>query len=244
GQEFLAQVVGARIAMRLEHGDEPTVEASLGGGQRRADLGRMVTIIVDDGHPARLAAYLEAALDAGETGQRLLHRMERNLEIEPEADGGERVEDVVPAGNLQRAFAELLSAMDDLEAAGQPRQMDAPGHQVRARGEAIRDEPLLEPGNEHLDVRLIEAEHSRAIERHLVDEGQEALADRLERAPVVEVLGVDGRDDGDRGGERQERAVRLVGLGDEEVTLAEPGVAPEARHPTAAAARRVGMAFG
>src|SRR5947208_17147298 len=80
----------------------------------------MVTVIVDDGHAARLAAYLEAALHAGETGQRLLDRVERNLEIEPDADGGEGIEDVVAAGNLQRTLTEPRPAMDDVEAAVSP----------------------------------------------------------------------------------------------------------------------------
>src|SRR5437879_6607068 len=107
----------ARMRLRLKDGDEPGLEANLGGGQRRADLGGMVTVIVDDGHAARLAEYLEAALHAGETGQRLLDRVERNLEIEPDADGGEGIEDVVAAGNLQRRLTEPGPAMDDVETA-------------------------------------------------------------------------------------------------------------------------------
>src|SRR5713226_8498755 len=103
--------------MRLEHGDDPTLEASLGGGQRRADLDGVVTVVIDDDHASHLAAYLEAALDAGETGQRLLDREERNLEIEPDTDGGQRVEDVVPAGDQEVAFAEEGAAVDDFEAA-------------------------------------------------------------------------------------------------------------------------------
>src|SRR5437667_165332 len=244
GEELLAQVMSARIPMRLKYGDEPTLEASLGGGQRRADLGGMVTVIVDDGHAARLAAYLEASLHAGETGQRLLDRVERNLEIEPDADGGEGIEDVVAAGNLQRTLTEPRPAMDDVEAAGQPRQVDAPGHQIRARRQAVRDEALLEARDQHLDVRLVEAQHRRAVERHLVDEGQEAFPDRVERAPVVEVLGVDRRDHGDGRREGEERAVRLVGLGDEEVALTEPGVASEARPAAADDDRRIVAALG
>src|SRR5207249_9820096 len=39
GEELLAQVMSARIPMRLKYGDEPTLEASAGGGQRRAAVG-------------------------------------------------------------------------------------------------------------------------------------------------------------------------------------------------------------
>src|SRR5437879_11716720 len=96
----------ARMRLRLKDGDEPGLEANLGGGQRRADLGGMVTVIVDDGHAARLTAYLEAALHAGETGQRLLDRVERNLEIEPDADGREGREEVCAVGTQAATLPE------------------------------------------------------------------------------------------------------------------------------------------
>ena len=50
---------------------------------------------------------------------------------------------------------------------------------------------------------------------------------------MVEVLGVHGGDDGDRGRELQERAVGLVGLGDEELALTEPRVGAEPVHAAA-----------
>jgi hypothetical protein len=50
----------------------------------------------------------------------------------------------------------------------------------------------------------------------------------LERAVVVEVLGVDVGDDRDGGREAQEAAVALVGLGHEEIALAEARVEPSA----------------
>ena len=79
-----------------------------------------------------------------------------------------------------------------------------------------------------LDVRLVEAEHGRAVERHLVHEGEEGRADRVEVGVVVEVLGVDGGDHRDGRRELEERAVGLVGLGHEELALAEPRVGAEA----------------
>ena len=85
-------------------------------------------------------------------------------------------------------------------------------------------------GQRFLHVRVIEAEHREAVERDLLDELDERVLELLVRAVVVEVLGVDVRDDGDRRREPQERAVALVGLGDEQVARAEARVRAERRH--------------
>src|SRR2546427_7925989 len=95
GPELLEQVRGARVAVRLERRHDPAVEPCLGGGQGGADLDGMVAVVVDDGDAIDRAPYLEAALHARERGQRLADRHERDLEVEPDADGGQRVEDVV-----------------------------------------------------------------------------------------------------------------------------------------------------
>ena len=59
---------------------------------------------------------------------------------------------------------------------------------------------------------MVEAHHGEAIERKVLDEGEERLLDRVEGLEMVEVLGVDIGDDGDVGGQFQKRAVALVGL--------------------------------
>ena len=53
-----------------------------------------------------------------------------------------------------------------------------------------------------------------------VGEVDEGLLERVARPVVVEVVGVDVRDERDRGVVEQERPVGLVGLDDEELALA------------------------
>ena len=53
-----------------------------------------------------------------------------------------------------------------------------------------------------------------------VGEVDEGLLEGLARAVVVEVVGVDVRDERDRGVVEQERAVGLVGLDDEQLAVA------------------------
>src|SRR4029453_9776462 len=79
GQEVAPQVLGPRVAMRLEHRDHAPVEPCLGGGESRADLGGMMTVVVDDEHASGLAPDLEPALHPLEGGQRVLDPVERHL---------------------------------------------------------------------------------------------------------------------------------------------------------------------
>src|SRR5204863_6766612 len=99
-------------------------------------------VVVHHGHAARAAADLETALDAGEAGERLLDRHERDLEVEAHAERGEGVEHVVAAGDLQRALAEQAPALEDLEAARHPREVQATRDEVGARLEAVGDDAL------------------------------------------------------------------------------------------------------
>ena len=94
--------------------------------------------------------------------------------------------------------------------------------------EPVGDHALVDRGDHLLDVRLVEAQDRRAVERHLVDELRERRPDRVEVGVVVEVLGVHRGDHGDGRRELEEGAVRLVGLGHEELALAELGIGAEA----------------
>src|SRR5215467_9193753 len=192
-EKFFAQVQSAGVAVRLKHRHDPTVEPGLGGRQGGPDLGRVMPVVVDDRDATGAPQDLKAALDSREAGQRALNGGERDLEIEAHADRRKRVEHVVAARDLQRDLAEEAPALVDLEAAGHARQLQAARDEVRARLEPVRDDALLDSRNQELDVRLVQAQDHRAVERHLVDERHEGLADRVEAAVVIEVLGVDGR---------------------------------------------------
>jgi hypothetical protein len=96
---------------------------------------------------------------------------------------------------------------------------------------------------QELHVRLVEAHDRGAVERHLVEEGDEGVAHCLEGAVVVEVLGVHGGDDGNRRRELEEGAVRFVGLGHQVLPLAEPGIGAQAQDAPADDDRRVEAPF-
>src|SRR6266850_1555717 len=243
-EELLAQVQGPSVPVWLEHRHDPTVEPGLGGGQGRPDLGGMMAVVVDHRDAAGAPEDLKAALDTRESSQRFLNSGERDLELQPHPHRREGVEHVVAARDLQRDLAQEAAALEDLEAARHAGQVQAARHEVRARFQAVGDDPLLDSRDEELDVRLIQAQDRRAVEGHLVDERDEGVADRVEAPVVIEMLGVDGRDDRDRRRQLQERAVGLVGLGDQVLALAEPRVRPEARHPAPHHDRGIEAALG
>ena len=71
-------------------------------------------------------------------------------------------------------------------------------------------------------------------------ERHEGVLERLLRAVVIEVVGVDVGDQGDGGVVEQERAVGLVGLDDEELARSVRRAAAEARDHAAVHEARVG----
>ena len=154
-------------------------------------------VVVHDEDARRFTADLEAALDAREAGQRLLDALEGHLEVEAHADGGECVEDVVSARHLDRRRPERLAPVQDLELRLHAGEGEPAGREIGARLEPVGDHALLDLRNHLLDIGLVEAEHGRAVERHLVHEGEEGGADRVEVGVVVEVLGVHRRHDRD-----------------------------------------------
>ncbi len=112
---------------------------------------------------------------------------------------------------------------------GEPVAARHRGHGLAAHvglgGKAIGDHPAVaDPGDHRLHFGMIDAQHRRAVERHVLDEFDKGLLHRVEAAVVIEVFGIDVGDDRDRAVEPQERAVALVGLDHHPFAGAEPGV--------------------
>ncbi len=88
-------------------------------------------------------------------------------------------------------------------------------------------------------ARVVGAEDDEAVERHPLGELDERGLEAGHRAVVIEVLLVQVRDHGDRRRQAHERAVGLVGLGDEELAVAQAGVGLERVDAAADDDRRV-----
>jgi hypothetical protein len=71
---------------------------------------------------------------------------------------------------------------------------------------------------------MIDAQHRRAVERHVLDELDEGRFHPVEAAVVIEVFGIDVGDDRQRAIEPQERTIAFVGFHHHPVRRAKAGV--------------------
>ena len=98
GREVLEEGARARVAVRLEDGDDAPVRDAARGGDEGADLARVVRVVRDDGEALRRADALEAARGerrgALQRGDRALRRDAR---LGRRGDRGGGVERVVAA---------------------------------------------------------------------------------------------------------------------------------------------------
>ena len=238
--EVVPQRLGAREAVRLEEHDRaPLARAAAERLEGHADLGRVVAVVVDHQDALRLAAHLEAPVDAGEGLEAGADRVEGHVEVEAHRHRGERVRDVVGAGHGQGHPAERPAVEGGGVARAGRRELEVAGGDARLGGEAVGHHPPLDPRQDVLHRGVVEAQHRAAVEGDLVHEAEEGLLDVGEVAVGVEVLAVDVRDDGHGGGELQERAVGLVRLRHQELALAEPRAGAEDAEPPAHDHRRV-----
>ena len=122
---------------------------------------------------------------------------------------------------------------------------DVGGAQLRVVGEAVGDDRLRDRRRDRAHVGVVDAQHGDAVERQPlreVDEG--ALQPREVVAVGLHVVGVDVGDHREHRRQVQERCVGLVGLGDQEVALAEARVGVGRQQPAADHERRIEPAFG
>ncbi len=96
---------------------------------------------------------------------------------------------------------------------------------VSVGAQAVSDDAAIgDAGDQGLHLGMVEAHYGKAIERNVLDEAHEGVAQRVEGTVVIEMLGIDVGDHRDGRGQAQERAVRFVGLDHHPVACAQPRV--------------------
>jgi hypothetical protein len=199
----------------------------------------MVAVVVHDHHAAALAAHLEAPLGAGEFRERLGDPLERHLELESDGDGAQRVEQVVPAGNLEPQCSEHdllpVDPLDDGAARAERLELHIESGDVRTRfaTKAVGDHAAHRPRYERAHRDIIGAQDCGAVERHLVDELEKRAVQRLPAAVGLHVLAIDVRDQRQRRRQLEERPVAFIRLDDHRLAPSEPRVAAERAQPAA-----------
>ena len=160
----------------------------------------MVAVVVDHQHAARLAAHLEAPVDAGEGGEALAgSRSKATLEVEADRHRGQRVQarcgrpEPPPSIGSERVARRAWPCSSSRSARAPRRARETLG----LRREAVGHHAALDAGQDVLHRRVVEAQHRRAVERDLVHEAEERLLHVGQVVVGVEVLAVDVGDDGD-----------------------------------------------
>ena len=249
--EVLEQVASARVAMRLEREHEPPAgKAAAHGRDRRRHLGRVVAVVVDQRAGAaafrgEVAVALEAAADAVELGERLRDGGRGHARLAADRDRGERVLHVVQAGQveLDGQVGRTFGLRDEAHATAVIR--DVGRTDARVGGHPVGHDRLGDRRQDLAHVRIVDAEHRDAVERQSLREIDERPLQALEVVAVrLHVIGVDVGDHRHRRREVEKRRVGFVGLGDEEVALAEPRVRIRRQEAPADDERRIETAFG
>ena len=232
--EVIHVIAQAREAVRLDHGDDAPLHAFARSGQHGADFHRVVAVIVDHCHATALdrdlADFGEAALHAAELGEAGLDAGIRAAHLHRNADGGERVLDIVAARHrqfdaLDPAERAIPLAQRHVEAIAARNRRHVLAANVGLCGETVSHHAAVAHFGDHrLHFGVIDAEQRAAVERHVLDEFDEGVLHLVERTVVIEMLGIDVRHDGNGAVEAKEGTIALVRFHDHPVALAKARV--------------------
>ena len=207
--------------MWLEERDDATLRvAAARGVERGADLGGMMRVVVDDQRAGIVAEDLETAVDAEELGQRGGGDVPVDAELARHGDRGERVAHVVLAGHEEFEEADAF----DFERRAALVELDIVRGQLRARAQAVAAGAQRNGVEQLRHHRVVHAAHHQPARSQVLHEDAERLDHRVERAEVLEMVGLDVGDDGDLGTKLMEGAVVLVRFDHEEVAASALGV--------------------
>src|SRR5260370_34405513 len=118
--------------------------------------------------------------------------------------------------------AEVVAFVGEAKFAAQAFEFDVADDQVGLARGAVGDDRALHIGNDSLHVGLIKAQNRSTVKGHAIDELHEGILNIFERGVLVQMLAVDGSNDGNHGHEQQEAAVTLVSFDHEKFALAQP----------------------
>ena len=191
----------------------------------------MMAVIVIDADAVPATDMGEAPLHAAKALKRRADSLVIYTHLHGNTDSGEAVQHVVRTvhGEPDAIHLALLAALaigdrhiEHIEAVLYARIGRA---NVGLRiGPIGHNSPVTHAADHRLHFGMIDAHHGGAIEGHILDKGQEGILRRLERAVVVEMLGVDIGNDCKGCRQLDERTVGLIRLDHHPLALAKPRI--------------------
>ena len=217
--------------MRLKDRDDAARVLRSGRFEGGLYFDRMMSVVVDDANPGFAPLEFEASRYPAKTCDRFCCDFERNTDFKHDRDCGEGVFDVVGARERKVHRADLRAFVLDGKLHSQLTRLNVLCAKVRVAVDAVTHHPTFDLVGERANPCMVCAKNCRTPERQVVRETEERVFEGAHPAVVVEVVGVDVRHDGNARVEMEERAVALVGFGNQPVALANHGTA---RSPCAA----------
>ena len=226
-------------------------------GERGGHLDRMMAVVVDQGERAAareldVATALEAATDAAELGKCLGDCGVLRTRLATHGNGGERVQDIVQAGQVKRHLqvcrrraAPALFVGNHAKVHLPATVFDVNGADVVVHANAISQHGLTDAVADILNVRIIAAQHGQPVKGKVLDEIHECLLEAIEVMAIgFHVVGIDiGHHRQDRL-QIKERRVRFVCFRHQEFAATEPRVGAGRRELAADDEGRIHARFG
>ena len=169
--------------------------------------------------PCASPVLVKRRLTPAKPRQRAADRLVGQAHLLRHGDGGQRVLHVVLAEHRQAQVddgARLVggAVLDhDVEIGAAAVELEVDRADVGVGAQPVGDDAAVgDARDQRLHLGMVDAQHGEAVERDVLDEAHEGVAQRVEGAVMVEMLGIDVGDDRDGRRQAQERAVGLVGL--------------------------------
>ena len=219
GHILTEQGLSPGVAVALEHADEPVVGHPGGRLQGGGYLVGVVAIVVVDGHAVLLAHKLEPALGVGKAGEGGGHVRKAHLKLGSHGAGGQGVDDVVGAGDMQHDAAQGFPLVHQIEAGTAP---FVKGHilsVVVPLRKPIGDGGPMEQGQQPLHVLVVPADDNLPLGRHQVAKLGKGGDDFVQVLVAVQVVVVDVVHQSHRGQEGEKALHILAGFGDEQLPV-------------------------
>ena len=131
--------------MRLETTTMPPIDAGACRGKHRGNLGRVVTVVVDDHHAVFFAEPLESPFGTLELGERRRDRFERDADFEPTATAASALSRLWRPGTCSRSSPSSTSVVA-------ARTFRSPVAHDRARPERLERHPVRRHARRRLAI--------------------------------------------------------------------------------------------
>src|SRR6185503_346517 len=223
-RELIHQVKRTGVAVRLKNHVNVPVAAQARSRERRANLGWMVAVIIDDRDVPLLAADLKSPVNAAVQGKSGPNLFWHNFQLERHADGGERVQHVVLAWHGEMELAQVHFPKAHAKITGERATTHVQCLDFGLRAPAVSDDAAPHERQNALHVLIRQTEDNRTVKRNFVDELDKSRSNIVERGITVQMLPVDVGDHRQNRGELQKGAVALIRLHHQKIAFAYPRV--------------------